>query len=115
MLYDGVKDTLKRMVVPILATVAFIALAASTTGIKSVLLFIVLSIVVNVVIIVLTSAVYYKFFESKIVDDIVSKWRVFRPVSLLMKVDDEAAGMRQELPGTPKRERNDYGKLEFID
>ncbi|NLN71297.1 MAG: hypothetical protein GX137_00675 [Thermoplasmatales archaeon] len=115
MLYDGVKDTLKRMVVPILATVAFIALAASTTGIKSVLLFIVLSIVVNVVIIVLTSAVYYKFFESKIVDDIVSKWRVFRPVSLLMKVDDEAAGMRQELPGTPKRDRNDYGKLEFID
>lgn len=115
MLYDGVKETLKRMAVPILAAVAFIALAANDTGIESVLLFIVLSIAVNVVIIVLTSVVYYKFFESRIVDDIVSKWRAFRPVSLLMKIDDETSGMRQELPGTPRRDRKDYGELEFSD
>jgi len=115
LLYDGVKETLKRMAVPILAAVAFIALAVSTTGINSVLMFIVLSIVVNVFIIVLTSIVYYRFFESKIVDDIVSKWRVFRPVSLLMRIDDESSGLKQELPGTPKRDKKDYGELEFSD
>lgn len=115
MLYDGVKETLKRMAVPIMAAVAFIALAVSTKGINAVLLFIFLSVVVNVFIIVLTSVVYYRFFESRIVDDIVSKWKVFRPVSMLMSIDDESVGVKQEIPGTPKRDRKDYGELEFPD
>jgi hypothetical protein len=112
-LYSGIKETLKRMVVPMFAAFMFILIAVNENGLVSVFGFIALSVIMNMVIIGLTSAIYYTMFESKIVDDIVSKWRAFRPVSITVGVETEKK--RKEYPGTPKRDMSDFGELVFPD
>ena len=52
--------------------------------------------------------------ENKLVDDIVAKWKVFRPVDLLMTVGEENS-KKKEFPGTPKRDMTEYGELVFKD
>lgn len=111
-LYDGVKETLKRMAVPIFASFMFILLAINEISIGVVVAFIVMSVVFNVVIIGLTSLFFYFMFEAPLVDDIVSKWKVFRPVEMLMDVGNDVKSV-DNIPATPKRDLTDYGKLEF--
>lgn len=111
-LYDGVKETLKRMAVPIFASFLFVFYAINDMSIYVVLTFITLSVVFNVLIIGLTSFFFYHMFEASLVDDIVSKWKVFRPVAISMDVGNDMK-MTGDIPGTPKRDLNDYGVLEF--
>lgn len=111
-IYGGIKETLKRMAIPVLAAFMFILIAVNENGIVSVLGFIVLSVIINMMIIGLTSAVYYAFFEGRIVDDIVSKWKIFRPVALMMDINDKAK-KKKEFPCTPTRDTEDYGELVF--
>jgi len=110
-LNDGIKETLKRMAVPIFASFMFVLLAINTSGLDTVLMFIALSVVFNVFIIGLTSIFFYLMFEAPLVDDIVSKWKVFRPVALAMDIGGDIVS--DDIPGTPKRDVTDYGKLEF--
>ncbi|MFA6710266.1 MAG: hypothetical protein WC067_04805 [Candidatus Methanomethylophilaceae archaeon] len=111
-LYSGIKETLKRMVIPIFATFMFILLAVNQNGYAAVLGFILLSIVMNVFIIGLTSIVYYAFFEDKLIDDVVSRWKVFRPVELAMNIGNGIVE-KAKLPCTPERDTEDFGELVF--
>ena len=111
-LYEGIKGTIKRMVLPIFAALIYVLTAFRDNDTMAVLSFIGTSIVMIILVIAFTSAIYYHYFENKLVDDIVSKWRIFRPVDLLMTVDDDA-DKRKEFPGTPKRDMTDYGELVF--
>ena len=111
-LYEGIKGTIKRMVLPMFAALMYVLIAIQENDIKAVLMFIGISIIMIIVVIVFTSGIYYAYFENKLVDDIVSKWKIFRPVDLLMTVGDEAE-KKKDLPGTPKRDMNDYGELTF--
>ena len=111
-LYEGIKGTIKRMVLPIFAALIYILTAFHDNDTMAVLTFIGTSILMIILVIAFTSAIYYYYFENKLVDDIVSKWRVFRPVDLLMTVDDDI-DKRKEFPGTPKRDMTDYGELVF--
>ncbi|NLL94860.1 MAG: hypothetical protein GX224_03785 [Thermoplasmatales archaeon] len=115
-LYSGIKETLKRMVIPIFAAFLFVLTAVNKNGLVTVMSFIVLSVVINMVIILLMSVYYYRFFEAGIVDDIVSRWKEFRPVPLLVTVGakDPATNLGN-LPGTPVRDLADYGTMEFPD
>ena len=110
-LNDGIKETLKRMAVPIFASFMFVLLAINTSGLDRVAMFIVLSVVFNVFIIGLTSLFFYLMFEPPLVDDIVSKWKVFRPVALAMDIGGDVVS--DDIPGTPKRDLTNYGSLEF--
>lgn len=110
MLYEGIKGTIKRMILPMFAALLYLLIAISENDIMTVISFIATSVVMIIVIIGFTSALYYAYFENKLVDDIVSKWKVFRPVSLLMTVGNDAVRKR-ESPGTPKRDMSDYNKL----
>ena len=112
LLHDGIKETLKRMAVPIFASFLYIFVAVNETGLDVVLMFILLSVVFNVVVIGLTCVFFYVMFEAPLVEDIVSRWKVFRPVSLTMDVGNDS--MAKELPATPKRDLGDYGELEFM-
>jgi len=111
-LYGGVKDTIKRMVLPMFAALIYVLSAFHDNDFMSVATFIGTSIVMIIIVIVFTSAIYYIYFENKLVDDIVAKWNVFRPVDLLMTVDDEEE-KKIDFPGTPERDTRDYGDLNF--
>jgi hypothetical protein len=114
-LYSGIKETLKRMAIPVFAALMFILFAVNSSGLESVLGYIVLSVVMNVLILGLTSIIYYVFFEGKVVDDIVTKWKVFRPVQLLVEIDDGNSRDKKGYPGTPKRNTEEFGELVFGD
>ena len=113
-LYSGIKETLKRMVVPIFAAFMFILLAVNENGYAAVLGFILLSVVMNAFIIGLVSIVYYAFFEGKLIDDIVSRWKIFRPVELTMSISDGIIE-KVKLPCTPIRDTEDFGELVFTE
>ncbi len=109
-LYEGIKGTIKRMVLPIFAALIYVLTAFHDNDVMSVLSFIGISIVMIILVVAFTSAIYYFYFENKLVDDIVAKWKIFRPVDLLMTVGDEAA-KKKDFPGTPKRDVSDFGEI----
>lgn len=111
-LYSGIKETLKRMVLPMFAAFLFLMMAVNRNGLMTVLGFIAFSVAVIVAIIGLTALIYYAFFEKKLVDQIVSKWKVYRPVSLLVEIDDGNEG-KKVYPGTPKRDTGSLDDLDF--
>ncbi len=111
-LYEGIKGTIKRMVLPMFAALMYVLIAIQENDIMAVLTFIGTSIVMIIIVIVFTSGIYYAYFENKLVDDIVSKWKLFRPVELLMTVDNDT-DKKKDFPGTPKRDLTDYGELTF--
>ncbi len=112
-LYSGINETLKRMTLPMLAAFIFVLLAFNKADPVAVLTFIMLSIVMNVFIIVLTCVVYYVFFENKLISDIVARWKIYRPVTLLMDIKDE--NRYAVLPGTPVRDTSDISAIRFKD
>lgn len=113
-LYDGIKETLKRMAVPMFVSFLFVLMAINNMSLDVVFGFILLSVIFNVVIIGLTSLFFYLMFEAPLVDDIVSKWRIFRPVSMSMDIGNDVKA-DDDIPGTPRRDHGDYGVLEFPD
>ena len=94
------------------AALMYVLIAIQENDIMAVLTFIGTSIVMIIIVIVFTSGIYYAYFENKLVDDIVSKWKLFRPVELLMTVDNDT-DKKKDFPGTPKRDLTDYGELTF--
>ena len=111
-LYEGIKGTIKRVVLPMFAALIYLLTAFHDNDVMTVLTFIGTSIVMLIIVIVFTSGIYYAYFENKLVDDIVAKWRVFRPVELLMTVGDDS-NKKKDFPGTPKRDMTEYGELSF--
>ena len=100
------------MVLPMFAALIYLLTAFHDNDVMTVLTFIGTSIVMLIIVIVFTSGIYYAYFENKLVDDIVAKWRVFRPVELLMTVGDDS-NKKKDFPGTPKRDMTEYGELSF--
>ena len=114
-IYDGIKGTLMRMAIPIFAAFMYILVAVNKNGFQDVLVFIVMSVAFNLVITVASCLVYYKGFESRVIDSIISHWNSFRPVQMLMGVKGTEDDMREDVPGTPVRDYSDLGELVFPD
>lgn len=112
-LYSGIKETLKRMVLPMFAALIYVLIAVNKNNFLSVLGFIALSVGMIILIIVFTAVVYFSYFNNKLVDDIVSKWRVFRPVPILLSVSEDVK--KKTYPETPIRDMSDTGELVFKD
>ena len=112
-IYDGIKGTLKRMAVPIFAAFMYILVAVNKNGILDVLSFISISVVFNFFICMFACLIYYKGFESDIVDDIIAQWRDFRPVQMLMNVEQIENDIKEDVPDSPARDYSDLGELVF--
>lgn len=111
-IYNGIKATLQRMAVPVIAALFFVLVAINTSDISTVLYYIGLSVVMIVVILTLTSILYYWVFESATINDIISKWRLFRPVPVFVGLEEsDKKKAWDDIPGTPKRDDKDYGTL----
>ena len=114
-IYDGIKATLMRMAIPVFAAFMYILVAVNKNGFQDVLGFIALSVVFNLFICVLACFVYYRQFESRVIDSIISRWNSFRPVPLLMGVKSREENIKENVPGTPRRDYSDMGELVFPD
>ena len=113
--YDGVKMTLYKMLAPVLATFIYILLAVNSNGISVVFYFILLSVIFNLLINLLACLSFYRWFEGGVVNEIRSKWSTFRPVSMMMVVEDENHIAKEEVPDTPRRDLSDLGVMVFGD
>ena len=114
-LYEGIKETLKRMAIPIFAAFMFILLAFNKNGYMDVLYFIIMSLLFNLFINGMACFVYYRYFEAKVVDSIVSKWTEFRPVDIFLGIEDNSKTGRMDVPDTPKRDTSSFGEIKFYD
>ena len=114
-LYDGIMETLKRMAIPIFAAFMFILLAYNKNGYMDVLGFILMSVLFNLFINGMACFVYYRYFEGKVVDSIVSKWTEFRPVDIFLEIEDDSRTGRMDVPDTPKRDTSSFGEMRFYD
>lgn len=101
-LFSGLLETMKRMFLPSVAALFFLGIALSVGGFT--FYYIGMSIVMIVVIIAFTSAMYYTRNEASVVRDIVSKWRVFHPADIYSGYDGTVRSGDGDFPGTPRRD-----------
>ena len=110
--YNGIRATLQRMAVPVVAALFFVLTAIDASDIRTVAFYILLSAAMIVAILTLVSILYYWIFEAAAINDIVSKWKMFRPVPVFVGLEeDEKRSSWDDLPGTPRRDKSDFGKL----
>jgi len=110
--YNGIRATLQRMAVPVVAALFFVLTAIDASDIRTVAFYILLSAAMIVAILTLVSILYYWIFEAAAINDIVSKWKMFRPVPVFVGLEeDEKRPSWDDLPGTPRRDKSDFGKL----
>ena len=113
--YDGVKMTLYKMVVPIVAAFIYVFLAVNNNGIWDVAYFILLSAFFNLIINTLACLLFYRSFEGTVINEIRSKWSVFRPISMTMVIEDDNPVIKEDVPDTPRRDMSDLGVMVFGD
>ena len=109
-LYNGAVSTIQRMAVPVAAALIFIILAVSTSrDLVAVLVFIGISATMILLIVSITSIIYFYGMEATIVSSIARKWKLFMPVSLLDSLKERAP--EEDFPGTPARDENDVSDV----
>lgn len=114
-IHSGAMETIKRMALPIVATLIYVFLAINKSNPLQVLTYIGVSALAIVFVVGYTCILYYTANERTLAKDIAAKWRVFRPVPIFVRLDDESRGRNanEKLPGTPVRDLSDFGKLEL--
>ena len=114
-IYDGVKMTLYKMVVPIVAAFFYVLIAVNNNGFWDVVYFILLSLFFNLVINTLACLLFYRYFEGSVINEIRSRWSLFRPVSMTMVIEDGNPIVKEDVPDTPRRDISDLGVMVFSD
>ena len=111
-IYNGIRATLQRMAVPVIAALIFVLFAINTSDIVTVGMYILLSAAMIVVIVAAVSFIYYWLFEAVTINDIISKWKLFRPVPVFVGLEtDGKSSSFDDVPGTPRRDKSDFGDL----
>ncbi|MGI5964343.1 MAG: hypothetical protein ACOX8L_00565 [Candidatus Methanomethylophilaceae archaeon] len=113
-IHNGAMETLKRMALPIMAALFFVLLAINKSDPLRVLTFIGISALAIIFVVGYTCIFFYTTNEREIVSDIVAKWKIFRPVPIFAGLEEERgkqAPAMDGLPGTPVRDRTDFGEL----
>lgn len=112
-IHSGVMETLKRMALPIGAALLYVLLAINESNILHVATFIGASAMAIIFVVGYTCILYYSTNERPLVNDIVTKWRIFRPVPIFVSLDDKSSNKAKfdDVPGTPKRDKSDFGEL----
>jgi hypothetical protein len=65
-------------------------------------------------VVVASSIVFYLFFEKTFVEDAVAKWKIFRPVPILLELGDTGEIETKDHPGTPERDLGDISDVDII-
>lgn len=106
-------ETIKRMALPIGATLIYVLLAINQSDLVRVGAYIGASALAIVFVVGYTCLLFYSTNERPLVKDIVAKWKIFRPVPIFVSLDEDSRsrGVEGELPGTPSRDMSDFGEL----
>jgi hypothetical protein len=114
-IHSGAMETMKRMALPIGATLIYVFLAINKSDPLQVLTYIGVSALAIIFVVGYTCILYYTTNERTLVRDIAAKWKVFRPVPVFVRLDDENRGRNadEKLPGTPLRDLSDFGELDL--
>ncbi|MGE4274647.1 MAG: hypothetical protein AB7E27_01135 [Candidatus Methanomethylophilaceae archaeon] len=113
-LFGGVVTTLQKTVLPVAAVLIYAVSAVNRLGLDTVLGYIATSAAFNLLVVGATTMIYYSFFEKALVSGIVAKWRVFRPMPILVELREREDRRREkELPGMPKRVYEESMEMEF--
>jgi len=111
-IYNGIRATLQRMAVPVIAALFFVLVAINTSDIFTVGMYMLISAAMIVVIVTAVSLLYYWLFEAVTINDIISKWKLFRPVPVFVSLEsDGKRSSWDDVPGTPIRDKSDFGDL----
>ncbi len=108
-LYKGAVSTFKKIAVPIIPISLYTVGAARMMGVEALAGFIGMAVVFNIAIMASTSIIYFALYERDLIEDIVSRWRDFRPNPLLVEVMKQE-GEAKRVPATPQR-RYDLDEL----
>lgn len=103
-IYTGLLETIKRMFLPVLAALVFLALALSSGTYT--LYYIAMSVAMIVIITIFTSVMYYTNNEADVVNDITARWREFHPADIYSGYEgtERTSSMDDGVPGTPRRD-----------
>lgn len=105
--YSGLYETIKRMFLPVIAILLFIAMSLSSGTFS--IIYISISIVMIAVIVGLTSSIYYTGNEGEVLRDVKEKWADFHPTTMYAGYGDgsSTSSYEDDVPGTPKRPLKD--------
>ncbi|HKM13437.1 MAG TPA: hypothetical protein VJY42_00715 [Candidatus Methanomethylophilaceae archaeon] len=111
--HGGAMETIKRMALPIGATLIYVLLAINQADMMRVVAYIGASALAIVFVVGYTCLLYYSTNERPLVKDIAAKWKIFRPVPIFVSLDDDNNSRMSggELPGTPSRDLSEFGEL----
>ena len=111
--HGGAMETIKRMALPIGATLIYVLLAINQSDPIRVAGYIGASALAIIFVVGYTCLLYYSMNERPLVKDIAAKWGIFRPVPIFVSLDDDShsRGQEGELPGTPSRNMSEFGEL----
>ena len=113
-LFRGLSSTLQKSVLPLMIIFVYAIFVVNGLGLDLVLGYILTFAAFNILVLGATTVIFYLFFEKDLVYDIVSKWKVFRPMPILSELrEDEDRHRSKEFAGTPKREYLESGELDF--
>ena len=112
-LFGGVVTTLQKTVLPVAAVMIYAISAVNRLGLDVVLGYIATSAAFNILVVGATTVMYYTFFEKGLVDSIVGRWRVFRPMPILAELREKEDRRRKEIPGMPQRVYEESMEMDF--
>lgn len=112
-IHGGAMETIKRMALPIGATLIYVLLAINQADLIRVVAYIGGSALAIVFVVGYTCILYYSANERPLVKDIAAKWKIFRPVPIFVSLDNGNSHRNPEgeLPGTPRRDMSEFGEL----
>lgn len=111
--HGGAMETIKRMALPIGATLIYVLLAINQADLIRVVAYIGGSALAIVFVVGYTCILYYSTNERPLVKDIAAKWKIFRPVPIFVSLDNgnNHRNSEGEIPGTPRRDMLEFGEL----
>lgn len=103
-IYHGLLGTFKRMFLPMIAAVLFLAYALVSS--PESYYFVAVSMVMILLILLFTTIMYFTSNEVSVISDIEDNWEKFHPTTIYSRYAslDQSSSLDDGVPGTPRRD-----------
>ena len=112
-LYKGAVSTIKKIAMPIIPIALYTIGAVRRMSLGEIGGFIGMSVIFNIIIMATTAIVYFSLYERQLIEDIVSKWRTYRPRPVMAEVVQREEETK-DVPATPTRSYSMEDLPDFI-
>lgn len=110
-IFEGIRCAVIRAFFPLAVVLLISLVTVESSGLLWVLTCIIMSASMTIAIMTFASIFYYDFSEPSLINDVNRKWKMFRPVSVMSTVSVSEKSHLNDVPGTPIRDRSEYGIL----